>query len=173
MAQVFAHMLPPLRPRPAGGKLNPSPLLAPMQFYTPLFGLAALLEAQGWPGSWAWGLKANSGGAVASGTPLIGTHPLQPMSFLRRRRLLRRFFAAMERVASNVGLIREAGKEFRLFSHEVSTRLGSPRQGREAAADWQGPGACCRSRRLAPPGGSRAPLLTLPLPPVDPPGCRR
>lgn len=41
------------------------------------------------------------------------------MSLLRRRTVLRRAFAALERVASNVGLIREAGKEFRLFSHEV------------------------------------------------------
>ena len=41
------------------------------------------------------------------------------MSLLRRRTVLRRFFAALERIASNVGLIREAGKEFRLFSAEV------------------------------------------------------
>lgn len=42
------------------------------------------------------------------------------MSLLRRRTVLRRFFAALERIASNVGLIREAGKEFRLFSAEAS-----------------------------------------------------
>jgi hypothetical protein len=42
------------------------------------------------------------------------------MYFLGRRRLLRRALAALEKLASNVGLIREAGKEFRLFSHEAS-----------------------------------------------------
>ena len=45
------------------------------------------------------------------------------MSLLRRRTVLRRFFAALERIASNVGLIREAGKEFRLFSAEVGACL--------------------------------------------------
>jgi hypothetical protein len=44
------------------------------------------------------------------------------MSLLRRRTLFRRLFAALERVASNVGLVREAGKEFRFFSHEVRVR---------------------------------------------------
>lgn len=54
----------------------------------------------------------------------VDTPPIPPpcagaMSLLRRRTVLRRFFAALERIASNVGLIREAGKEFRLFSAEV------------------------------------------------------
>lgn len=42
------------------------------------------------------------------------------MSVFRRRRLLRRLFQALEKVAGNIGLIREAGKEMRLFSHEAS-----------------------------------------------------
>ena len=59
----------------------------------------------------------------------MGTRPARAcnrthMSLLRRRTLLRRVFAALERVASNIGLIREAGKEFRLFSHEVGPPRG-------------------------------------------------
>lgn len=41
------------------------------------------------------------------------------MSLFGRRKLLRRFFHALEKVAGNLGLIREAGKEMRTFSHEV------------------------------------------------------
>lgn len=48
------------------------------------------------------------------------------MSIVGRRRLLRRALAALERVASNVGLLREAGKEFRLFSHEARLKLAPP-----------------------------------------------
>ncbi|KAL4447535.1 hypothetical protein ABPG75_004754 [Micractinium tetrahymenae] len=53
------------------------------------------------------------------------------MSLFRRRRLLRRLFQALEKVAGNIGLIREAGKEMRLFSHEEVTlvrQLGESRQ---------------------------------------------
>ena len=80
------------------------------------------------------------------------------MSLLRRRTLLRRFFAAMEGIASNVGLIREAGKEFRLFSHEVLEPAAVRRRRRRpcAAADAD----CPFSPAL--PIGSRPPPLHLP-----------
>lgn len=46
------------------------------------------------------------------------------MSLLRRRKLFRRFFQALEKVVGNVGLVREAGKALRLFTHEVRDRIG-------------------------------------------------
>ncbi|EFN59607.1 hypothetical protein CHLNCDRAFT_133024 [Chlorella variabilis] len=41
----------------------------------------------------------------------------------------------MERVASNVGLIREAGKEFRLFSHEEVTLVRQLAESRQRLVD--------------------------------------
>ncbi|PRW60550.1 surface antigen [Chlorella sorokiniana] len=57
------------------------------------------------------------------------------MSLLRRRTVLRRFFAALERIASNVGLIREAGKEFRLFSAEEVTLVRQLAESRQRLQD--------------------------------------
>lgn len=70
------------------------------------------------------------------------------MSVFRRKRLLRRLFQALEKVAGNIGLIREAGKEMRLFSHEV----------RLDGCAWIG-----RSLRTA--------AGYLPPPQLPPPGC--
>ena len=82
------------------------------------------------------------------------------MSLLRRGRLMRRAFAALERFASNVGLIREASKEMRLFSHEV-TAPAAAWDGRAARSACLQLGACCLptaarlARRLCSPAPRR------------------